>query len=59
MMLDRTPIWNQQHLLRVLREYEAHHDEHRPYRSLGQAAPLKPLPDAVVDLAAFRCGDAI
>ena len=54
-LLDRTLIWNQRHLLRVMREYETHHNEHRPHRSLGQAAPLKPLPDALVDLDAFRC----
>jgi putative transposase len=54
-LLDRTLIWNQRHLLRVMREYETHHHEHRPHRSLGQAAPLKPLPDALVDLDAFRC----
>ena len=53
-LLDRTLIWNQRHLLRVLREYEIHHNEHRPHRSLGQAAPLKPLPGAVADLDAFR-----
>ena len=46
-LLDRTLIWNQRHLLRVLREYETHHNEHRPHRSLGQAAPLKPLPEPV------------
>lgn len=33
---------------------EIRHNEHRRHRSLGQAAPLKPLPDAVVDLHAFR-----
>jgi putative transposase len=42
-LLDQTLIWNQQHLLRVLREYETHHNSHRPHRSLGQAAPLKPV----------------
>jgi hypothetical protein len=31
-----------------------HHNEHRPHRSLGQAAPLKPLPGAVADLDTFR-----
>jgi putative transposase len=40
-LLDRTLIWNQRHLLRVLREYD-------------QAAPLKPLPEAVPDLDSFR-----
>jgi transposase InsO family protein len=53
-LLNRTLIWDQRHLLRVLREYETHHNEHRPHRSLGQAAPLKPLPGAVADLDAFR-----
>jgi putative transposase len=52
-LLDRTLIWNQRHLLHVLRQYEAHHNEHRPHRSLGQAAPLKPLPGGVADLGAF------
>jgi hypothetical protein len=42
--LDQTVIWNEAHLLRVLREYEAHHSGHRPHRSLAQAAPLQPHP---------------
>lgn len=29
-LLDRTLIWSQRHLLRALREYETHHNEHRP-----------------------------
>ena len=53
-LLDQTVIWNQQHLLRVLREYETHHNSHRPHRSLDQAAPLKPLPAAVADLDTVR-----
>jgi hypothetical protein len=53
-LLNRTLIWNQRHLPRVLREYETHHNEHRPHRSLGQAAPLQPLPGAAADLYAFR-----
>jgi hypothetical protein len=40
-LLDRTLFWNQAHLLRVLREYEAHHDQHRPYRSLHCTAHLR------------------
>lgn len=27
---------------------------HRPHRTLKQAAPLRPLPDAVTDLGQFR-----
>ena len=52
-LLDRTPIWNQAHLQRILREYEIHHNLHRPHRSLLGAAPLKPLPEPV-DLAQYR-----
>jgi putative transposase len=48
-LLDRTLIWNENHLRRILREYETHHNQHRPHRSLDSAAPLKPLPE-VVDL---------
>jgi putative transposase len=46
-LLDRTLIWNQVHLRRILRQYEAHHNQHRPHRSLNAAAPLKPLPRPV------------
>jgi transposase InsO family protein len=52
-LLDRTLIWNENHLRRILREYETHHNQHRPHRSLGSAAPLKPLPEPV-DLEQHR-----
>ena len=52
-LLDRTLIWNQNHLRRILREYETHHNQHRPHRSLNSAAPLKPLPEPV-DLEQHR-----
>ena len=32
-LLDRTLVWNQNHLRRILREYETHHNQHRPHRS--------------------------
>ena len=52
-LLDRTLIWNQAHLRRILRSYEIHHNQHRPHRSLHGAAPLKPLPEPV-NLARYR-----
>ena len=52
-LLDRTLIWNQAHLRQILRQYETHHNQHRPHRSLHGAAPLKPLP-APVDLDRYR-----
>jgi hypothetical protein len=42
--LDRTLAWSQDHLRRILRQYETRHNLHRPHRSLHEAAPLKPLP---------------
>ena len=45
--LDRTLIWNQARLRRILCQYETHHDQHRLHRSLNCAAPLKPLPEPV------------
>ena len=53
-LLDRTLIWNQRHLMSVLREYEDFYNTHRPHRTLNQAAPLRPLPGGVTDLDHFR-----
>jgi len=52
-LLDRTLVWNQAHLRRILCDYETHHNQHRPHRSLLGAAPLKPLPEPV-DLEHYR-----
>jgi putative transposase len=52
-LLDRTLIWNQAHLRRLLSDYETHHNQHRPHRSLSGAAPLKALPEPA-DLAHYR-----
>ena len=45
-LLDRTLIWNQPQLRRLLDDYVKHYDDyvkhynaHRPHRSLGQRAP--------------------
>jgi putative transposase len=52
-LLNRTLVWNQAHLRRILHEYETHHNQHRPHRSLHGTAPLKPLPEPV-DLGQYR-----
>jgi putative transposase len=51
--LNRTLIWNQTYLRRILRAYETHHNQHRPHRSLDSTAPLKPLPEPL-DLDRYR-----
>jgi putative transposase len=53
-LLDRTLVWNQRHLMIVLREYEDFYNRHRPHRTLNQAAPLRPLPHSVTNLDQFR-----
>jgi len=52
-LLDRTLVWNQAHLRRILSDYESHHNQHRPHRSLSGAAPQRPLPEPV-DLDLYR-----
>jgi putative transposase len=43
-VLDRMLTLNRRHLERVLAEYVAHFNDHRPHRALHQAAPFRPLP---------------
>jgi transposase InsO family protein len=50
-LLDRTLLWNQAHLLHALREYERHHNRHRPHRGIANARPLHPLPEPITDRA--------
>ncbi|RKR91825.1 integrase-like protein [Micromonospora pisi] len=50
-LLDRTLIWSQAHLLQALREYERHHNRHRPHRGIANARPLRPLPKPITDPA--------
>jgi putative transposase len=43
-LLDRILIINQRHAAIVLRTFQQHYNDHRPHRTLSQAAPLRPLP---------------
>lgn len=43
-LLDRTLILTRRQLQHAVTEYVDHNSAHRPHRSLGQAAPLKALP---------------
>jgi transposase InsO family protein len=38
-VLDRTIIWNQRQLERLVVDYMDHYNQHRPHRSLGQQPP--------------------
>ncbi|WP_234361770.1 integrase core domain-containing protein [Plantactinospora sp. BB1] len=44
-LLDRTLIWDQSHLLHALREYERHHNQHRPHRGIANADPYIRCPN--------------
>jgi transposase InsO family protein len=52
-LLDRTLIWNRQHLLHALREYEQFYNTHRPHQGITNARPLCTLPPVVTDQAAL------
>ena len=38
-LLDRTSIWNRRQLERLVDDYIAHHNKHRPHQSLDQRPP--------------------
>jgi putative transposase len=58
--LDRILIVSSSHLERVLSEYVAHHNTHRPHRALNQRPPiLKPIPPAPPDDARVRRRDRL
>ncbi|MDU0295053.1 integrase core domain-containing protein, partial [Saccharothrix longispora] len=52
-LLDRTLIWNQQHLLHALREYEKYYNTHRPHQGIANTRPLRTLPPIVIAQAAL------
>jgi putative transposase len=48
-LLDRTLIWNENHLRHALREFETHHNGHRPHQAMEQATPLRTTPEPITD----------
>jgi transposase InsO family protein len=56
-LLDRTLILNQAHLVHALRQYESFYNEHRPHRALRAAAPLRPLPQPIIESDLLDCLD--
>jgi hypothetical protein len=54
-LLDRTLIWDQRHLLHVLREFERFYNVHRPHQGIANARPLNPLPPPIVDPDQIAC----
>jgi transposase InsO family protein len=46
-LLDRTLIWNQQHLLHAMREFEHFYNGHRPHQGIANARPLRALPPPI------------
>jgi putative transposase len=60
--LDRMLIFGRRHLERILAEYIAHYNDHRPHRALGQLAPLtmdSPPPIDDPEPAQLRRRDAV
>jgi hypothetical protein len=43
-------IYNPRHLLRILEEFVAHYNEHRPHQRRGQCPPAREMCPPVVDL---------
>ena len=63
-LLDRTLVWNQRQLRRLLTNYIAHYNGHRPHRSLDQDAPTASTVTAIGEVDPVRrtgwlCGDAV
>ena len=64
-LLDRTIIWNQRQLERIVVDYIAHYNQHRPHQSLAQQppTPVHDPPDAasatITVLRTSRCDGLI
>jgi transposase InsO family protein len=64
-LLDRTIIWNQRQLERLVTDYMSHYNQHRPHRSLDQRPPTPThgpppaVPANVTVLRTSRCDGLI
>jgi transposase InsO family protein len=56
-LLDRTLVWNQRHLMTVLREYEDFYNTHRPHRALKRPRRFARCPAASPAWTSSRSGD--
>ncbi|MFJ9084500.1 MULTISPECIES: integrase core domain-containing protein [unclassified Streptomyces] len=60
-LLDHTLVRNQRHLRHTLRQFELHHNLHRPHQAIDQTAPLRvtpaPLPHAHITQLEVRRTD--
>ncbi|MCP4963956.1 MAG: transposase [bacterium] len=45
-LLDRTIVWNQRQLERLVIDYIEHYNEHRPHRSLDQRPQSRRRPSS-------------
>ncbi|MER6580793.1 integrase core domain-containing protein [Nonomuraea sp. NPDC001023] len=48
-LLDRCLLWNEHHLRQALGEYEKFYNQHRAHQALDQAAPLRAVPDPIIE----------
>ena len=53
-LLDRTIIWNQQQLERLVTDYIDHYNTYRPHRSLAQRSPMPDPQGPEIDTGDLR-----
>ena len=57
--LDHILIFNQKHLVSVLREFEAYYNERRPHQGIEQRTPIMPVSSSPSDDGPIRCRDVL